>query len=55
MFTDTRVAVTTLVGLMAITLIGGFFQHNTLVIACEPHEEVTKCALRAQSKVVNRI
>ena len=55
MFTDTRVAVTTLVGLMTITLIGGFFQHNTLVIACEPHEEVTKCALHAQSKIVNRI
>jgi len=55
MFTNTRVRLTTLAGLMAITLIGGFFQHNTLVMACEPQEEVTKCALRAQSKIDNRI
>lgn len=53
-FADTRVAVATLFGLMTITLVGGFFQHNMLVIACEPGVTPQACALRAQARVNNR-
>lgn len=53
MFTYSRVFVPVLFSLMAFTLIGGFFQHNTIVMACEPVEDRMQCALRAQSRVSN--
>ena len=51
MSTYSRVFVPVLFSLMAITLIGGFFQHNIIVMACEPVEDRMQCALRAQSRV----
>ena len=53
MFSNSRVFIPVVFSLMAITLIGGFFQHNTIVMACEPAEDRMQCALRAQSRISN--